>query len=326
MGLEVRDVGEDGDGLRGGFIPGTFAQEPSITLENAALRAAYLRGQAISSLAGVLGPQTPREDLREDSNIDSDDGSLFGPSGMNDTDEEPSGPSAHGLALPTRATAGPGPAAGPDGAAAFRASVDTYRAGPWPQLPPDRGPVPWGDTGQAGPTPPWAAAHEGPTLSPAQRTLLFTQLAGLEPPPPLGAVHQHITATTHPSLTPAALHRLHHQYIHRNQPEDHPHLNDTISGWSYEDILTAYTQYRNTSDSNPPHPAADLEWPLNGHALPLPLGELITKIRERETTGKNLRHLIDRLEEQGATLKTRRNQWKDEEFLAALLQYKKENP
>ncbi|MFG2632377.1 hypothetical protein, partial [Streptomyces sp. NPDC048473] len=49
LDLEVRDVGEDGDGLR----------------------------------------------------EDSDDGSLFGPSGMNDTDEEPSGPSAHGLALPT---------------------------------------------------------------------------------------------------------------------------------------------------------------------------------------------------------------------------------
>ncbi|MFI5752987.1 hypothetical protein ACIBBE_45960 [Streptomyces sp. NPDC051644] len=249
----------------------------------------------------------PEQSPREESDSDS---SLFG------RDEESPGPSAHSLALPTRATAGAGPVVGPDGTAAFRASVDTYRAGPWPQLPPAQGPVPWGDTEQAGDAPPWAAAHEGPTLSPAQRTLLFTQLAGLETPPPLGAVHQHITATTHLSLTPAALHRLHHEYIQWHQ------LHGAISGWSYDDILTAYTQYRNASDGNPPHPSADLTWPLNGHARPLPLGELITKIREGKTTGKNLHHLIARLEEQGASSGRK---WKDEDFLAALRQYKKEN-
>ncbi|KPI14776.1 OmpA/MotB domain protein, partial [Actinobacteria bacterium OK006] len=206
--------------------------------------------------------------------------------------------------------------------AAIQASIDTYRNGPWLNLTPAQGPVLWGDVEHPDPHPSWAAPNEGRTLTPRQRVTLFTALVRLNTPAPLDAVHQHITATHHLTLTPAALHRLHHQYFHWRENEYHPPLHGEIDGWSHENILTAYTQHQQKTGGKEPRPPKKLTWSLNGHDLPL--GQIMRKIHTEPPRDENRRHLINHLRKQGATHLSLplRAEFSDEEFLGAITKFK----
>ncbi|MFE4824295.1 hypothetical protein ACFRFU_49775, partial [Streptomyces sp. NPDC056704] len=206
--------------------------------------------------------------------------------------------------------------------AAIQASIDTYRNGPWLNLTPAQGPVLWGDVEHPDPHPSWAAPNEGRTLTPRQRVTLFTALVRLNTPAPLDAVHQHITATHHLTLTSAALHHLHHQYLHWR--ENDYRLRGEIDGWSYIDILTAYTQYQQATGGAKPRPPKKLTWPLNGRDLPL--GQIMRKIHTETPRDENRRHLINHLRKQGATHLSLplRAEFSDEDFLGAITQFKNE--